>query len=362
MLKRSLWLAIATQILSIQINSQEIQSPKLTPAPTSAKHKQLIREGVQLHDQGDFQGAIRKYQEVLAENSDDVSALYELSFSLFANKDYKKSLETAYKGAQYRSDSLSRFYALIGNNLDHLNEPEKAIKAYKSGIKLFPDDAQLHFNLAVTYVGLNKFDDAKKSLKAAVASDPSHPSSHLGLGQLYQKDNYKIPALLAFNRFLVLEPRSPRSRPALQRVTDIIESGVGKSNDKKEITIFVDPSAKTDEGDFNTINLTLSLLSASKHLEKNKGKSDMQLTVEWFGSLFAILLEVDSDKKQSGFAWNYYRPYFIDMKRRNYVEPFCYYIYQSSGSAEVSKWLTENQGKLNEFLSWSKSYQWPKDK
>jgi len=362
MLKRILSLAIATQILSIQINSQEIQSPKLTPAPTSGKHKELIREGVQLHDQGDFQGSIRKYQEVLAENPDDINALYELGFSLFANKDYKKSLETAYKGAQYRSDSLSRFYVLIGNNLDNLNAPEKAIKAYKSGIKLFPDDAQLHFNLAITYIGLSKFDDAKKSLKAAAASDPSHPSSHLGLGQLYQKDNYKIPALLAFNRFLVLEPLSSRSRPALQRMTDIMQSGASKGNDGKQITIFMDPSAKTDEGDFNALNLALSLLSASKHLEENKGKSEMQLTVEGFDTLFSMLKEVDSDKKQSGFAWNYYRPYFIDMKRRNYIEPFCYYIYQSTGSAEVSKWLTENQGKLNEFLSWSKSYQWPKNK
>ena len=362
MFKRILLLTVAIQLLSIHTYSQNIPSPKLTPVPTSEKHKEIIREGVQLHDKGDFQGAIRKYQEVLAENPDDVTALYEMAFSLFASGDYKKSLETGYKGAQYRSDSLSRFYVVIGNNLDHLKEPEKAIKAYKSGIKLFPDDSRLHFNLAITYIGLNRFDDAKKSLKDSVTSDPGHSSSHLGLGQLYQKDNYKIPALLAFCRFLVIEPRSPRSQPALERMTGIMQSGAGKGADEKQITIFMDPSAKTDEGDFNAIDLVLSMLNASKHLEKNKDKSEMELIVDGFDTLFTMLEEVKSDKKQSGFAWNYYRPYFAEMKKRNHVEPFCYYIHQSSGSAEVSKWLAENQERLSAFLNWSKNHQWPKIK
>ena len=46
------------------------------------------------------------------------------------------------------------------------------------------------------------------------------------------------------------------------------------------------------------------------------------------------------------------------MKTRNYVETFCYYIHQS-GSAEATTWLSQNGAKVNEFLTWSRSYQWP---
>jgi hypothetical protein len=101
----------------------------------------------------------------------------------------------------------------------------------------------------------------------------------------------------------------------------------------------------------------LSLLAA-RDIAENKGKTVMQLAVENFNSLLGILSEVGADKKQVGFAWNYYRPYFVEMKARNYVEAFCYYIHQSDKSAEVSAWLTMNAQKVNEFLAWSKSYKW----
>src|SRR5215470_1124933 len=158
MFKSALMLAAAFSILSIQGISQEIPTPTRAPVPTLEKHTALIREGISLHDRGDYDGAIRKYQEVLSENPDDITAIYEMGFSYFARRDYKQSLETAYKGVQYKSKSLPGFYTLIGNNLDQLNDHEKAIKAYKAGINLFPDYGQLHFNLAVAYISVNKFD------------------------------------------------------------------------------------------------------------------------------------------------------------------------------------------------------------
>lgn len=56
-------------------------------------------------------------------------------------KDYRNSLEVAFKGAKYKSDLLPAFYLQIGNNLDELGEPEKSVKVYKSSIKLLPDMA-----------------------------------------------------------------------------------------------------------------------------------------------------------------------------------------------------------------------------
>jgi tetratricopeptide (TPR) repeat protein len=360
MFKRILLLAAAIPLLSIQVMAQEIAAPKLTPSPSSEKQDLLVREGIALHDRGDYQGAIRKFQEVLSENPDHAMALYELGFSYFSNKDYKLSLEIAFKGAQYKSEYLSGFYVLIGNNLDHAGDREKAIKVYKSAIKLFPGDAQLHYNLAVTYISANKFDDAKQSLKSAVASDPNHRSGHLGLSQLYHKDNYKIPALLAMCRFLVLEPTSQRSGPALQRVGELMAGGASKGADEKNITITLDPSAKTDEGDFNAISMAVSLLSAARHLDKNKNKTEIQMIADDFDTLFSVLSEAKSDKKQSGFAWNYYRPYFVEMKSRKHVEAFCYYICQAGKSDEVQRWLAQNYEKVKAFLDWSKTYQWTK--
>jgi tetratricopeptide (TPR) repeat protein len=89
--------------------AQQIDSPKQTPGPVTEKEKLLIKEGVALHDRGDYDGAIAKYEEVLKDNPNNVLALYEQSYSYSMKKDYRKSLEIAYKGAQYQSDLLGGF-------------------------------------------------------------------------------------------------------------------------------------------------------------------------------------------------------------------------------------------------------------
>jgi len=176
---------------------------------------------------------------------------------------------------------------------------------------------------------------------------------------LYFNSGYKVQAVLALCRFLVLEPDSSRSAAALKTMHGIIQTGVGPG-DEGNLTIVVDATMRTDEGDFNAANVALATLAATPYLEKNKGKSEMHLIVENFSTLFTVLSE--GKKNQSGFAWNYYRPYFVEMKTRNYVEVFCYYIHQVAGSAEATAWLSQNGARVNEFLAWSKNYQWPKGK
>jgi len=59
------------------------QKPELEPSTTLEEHAALIKKSVALHDEGDYDGAIKTYQEILRENPDDVSAQYELGFSYF---------------------------------------------------------------------------------------------------------------------------------------------------------------------------------------------------------------------------------------------------------------------------------------
>jgi hypothetical protein len=70
------------------------------------------------------------------------------------------------------------------------------------------------------------------------------------------------------------------------------------------------------------------------------------------------MAESTPKQKSSGFAWDYYRPYFCEIAKRKFAEPFCYYIAQSAQSDEVERWLTLNAERVREFLTWSKGYQW----
>lgn len=359
MLKRTVWLVFAIALSSIYTLGQ-VDPPKLDPTPSTEKQSALIKEGVALHDQGNYDAAISKYEEVLKENPNNVEALYEMSFSYSMKGDYRKALDVAYKGAQYKSRLLATFYLQIGNSLDQLGESAKSLEVYKAGIKLQPQNAMLHYNLAVTYINLNKPDDARKTVKQAIALNPEHPSSHLLLSTLWYQGGYKTPALLAACRFLVLEPRSQRSASALKTVQEVMGGGVTAGKNPNEINIFVDMSAKKDEGDFGAIDLVLGLGKAAGMTKENTDKTEMQLLVEQFNTLFAIMSEQSDKGDKNKFTWKFYVPYFSEMKQKSYVEPFVYYINLSSGKEEVKKWVASNKGRVVEFLGWSKNYHWPK--
>jgi len=353
-------LAIILLLTSTALAGQEIKPPKLTPVSQTDKHRDLLAEAVRLHDKGNYDGAIASYLEILKENPDDISALYELGFSYFAKRDYQKSLEIANKGAQYKSDLLVGFYTLIGNDFDSLGQPDKAIKIYSEAIKQFPRDVQLHYNLAIALAGSKKSDEAKKMFKIALSIKPDHSSSHFVLSQLYQNDNYKIPALLAACRFLVLEPKTARSAATFKLVDQILRGGAQQGKDSNNITIFIDPGGKTDEGDFNGLMGSLSILSATRHLKDEKGKTETEKLVRQLTVLLQMMSESTSKQKSSGFAWDYYRPYFCEIANRKFAEPFAYYIAQSAEADEVERWLALNAERVREFLTWSKSYQWAK--
>ena len=127
MLKRTI-LMVFVILLSASGLAAQVESPKLKPVPSTEKQQSLIREGVALHDQGKYDAAIAKYEEVLKENPDNVESLYEISSSYGAKKDSKKSLEYATRGARYKSDLLGGFYVQIGSALDDMGDSKKAIE------------------------------------------------------------------------------------------------------------------------------------------------------------------------------------------------------------------------------------------
>lgn len=342
-----------------------LPEPKLEAVPSSRPHQRLIQEGIQLHDQRDYDGAIAKYQQVLKENPDDVLALYELSFSYFAAKNYRNCAETALRGARYRSEYLSRFYSNLGSCLDDMGKTDEALEVYKAAIQNVPGDYLLHFNLGLTYLRRNQPDDARKSLKNAITLNPNHPSSHFNLGKLYAQGGYRIPALFAFWRLLILEPASPRSGVALQQVQSILGSMVktGKSN---EITIMLQADAKKDEGDFTSLEMSMAIGLLASDIRKKgaaaEPKTEAERLIRALETMLAMLAEHPADKNASGFAYTHYVPYFAALKQHHYVEPFVYFAYQSRRLPGGAEWLHENRAKVGEFLKWSNDFRWSEAK
>lgn len=222
---------ITIVLLALTAAGQKLEPPALEPTPSTESQKQLIKQGVALHDNGDYAGAISRYEQVLKENPNNILALYEMAYSYYAAKDYKKSIEVGYKAAQFKSPLLDATYVQLGTCYDESGDSKKAVEIYKAGIKLSPSSSLLQYNLAVTYLGTGQLEDARAAAKKSAGLDPNHPSSQLLLSTIFDKGGYKPPSLLAASRFLILEPNSTRSDSALRLVQRIMQAGVTPGKD-----------------------------------------------------------------------------------------------------------------------------------
>src|SRR3954462_3488522 len=93
-------------------------APSRAPSETTPEQDAIIRAGIELHDKGDYDGAIAKYQAVLAESPSNVTAMFETAFSYPSKRDFDKSFETAKRGAEFKSELLPMFYDLMASSLD----------------------------------------------------------------------------------------------------------------------------------------------------------------------------------------------------------------------------------------------------
>lgn len=327
--------------------------------------KALADEGVMLHDKGDYAGAIAKYDESLLADADNLLALSEKAYSLLALNKPDESIVWCKKALEKHKGNpgLKVVYVTYGNALDENKEAKKALNIYSQGIKLFPDFYLLHFNKAITLSGLEKYEDAAISFQSAIKANPVHASSHNGLARLCEITNEKIPAILAYSRFLAVEPESPRARENALSLQRLLNSGA-KQTGENEITISLDAaavkqsnSARKKENDFSSAELFLGMSSALDLDKKNKEKTQQQLFTDKIESLFSVLGETQRGNR--GFFWEYYVPYFQDLKAKKFTETFSYVVFAASGDETARQWLKNHREEVQKFMFWSKSFAWP---
>lgn len=351
-------------------------APSKSPSATTPELEALIRAGVELHDKGQYDQAIAKYQEALAKSPADVNAMFEMAFSYMANKDFDKSLAMAKRGAEFKSELLPMFYDVMASSLESKGQPTEAVTMYKRGIALAPKSSQLYYNLAVTYrESLGKPDDARDALKRAAALDPLHPGVHLLLGQVFQGSGYQTPAFLALSTFLVLDPAGAQALPGYGLWRALLKGGVDPLPDAmamsgspvrdRAMTAPGRPAPgraapkKTDEGNFEAFEALLASTHRDFMEKLDGGAPEIQALQAQVSDLLGALPARATGANVGDFASRHYVPFFRTLKERGFVEPFVYWASQRAPVPGVVDWLKANEPRVREFLQWASDYKWP---
>ena len=323
-------------------------APTRTPVPSTAAEEATVVAGIRLHDQGKFDEAIAKYEEVLRLNPANMAALYEMAYSFAASHEFEKSLAAATRGTEYESELLPLFYDLIGSAHDSLGEAQKAIEAYKKGIQFVPHAAMLYYNMGVTYLeSLKNQDEARQAFKKAVSLDPKQPAFHLMLGQAFQTDGRTVPALLAFSTYLIQEPAGPHALSAYGFWRAILRGATPAA-----------AAASGDEGDFHEVEAAIARSQQTVIEEMDRGSAELPAFLAHMNRIVARLADQPADRGTLTGA--YYLPFFAELKAKNFVETFVYWSMQRAPVDGVRDWLNGHADQVKEFVAWSQSYNWPK--
>jgi len=335
-----------------------------TTAFSQDEVKTLIQEGIELHDKGDYEGAIAKYDAALKLEPSNGKAMYEKSYSLIESKKYTEAAEILKtilkenKDPEYRKLS----YVNYGTVLDYIGDKSKSLEIYDKGMKEFPNFYLLPFNKGITQSSMNDSKGALESFQRSVTLNPKHASSHNVIGRSHF-ETHRIPATLAFFTFLLIEPTGQRAEKNLDFFNQLMTRGVSKGeNGNVTINIsmdMLDDSKKSKEDDFSGAELMLSIMSSSNELADTLGA---KTEADRLDIKMQMLINSISDvkKKEKGFIKNFYVPMFVEMKKKNYVKTACYIAMSSTNDKLILQWMDENSDAVNEFYDWFKSYKWEK--
>ena len=330
-----------------------------------AQHKEeadnLVQEGVVFQDKGDVDSAFSRYNLALKMDRDNLAALAEMAYSYLSIEKYDEAISYSKRALKTHPHDpvLKTVYVSYGNALDGEGKTEKAVDVYNEGIHFFPDYFQLYYNKGISQIKLNKSGDALISFERSATLNPKHASSHNAIGRLLFMTN-KIPSLMAFCRFLALEPNSNRSSANLNNVQKIMRAHVIKA-DANLVTVNVSPelldtNKKKEKNNFSGAEFSLALDAALDNDSANESKTEIEKFIRKFSSLCEYLKETEKDNY--GFYWDYYVPYFIEMNDKGLTEVFAYIAFCSSEDPTVKVWLDSHKTDVTGFYKWSDGFKW----
>jgi tetratricopeptide (TPR) repeat protein len=170
--------------------------------------------------EGEFELAEKLFHEVLAKDSRDNQARLGLSYTLFK----LRKLADAYDHASrvIASDPLSaRAHALLGTVILASGDFRMSVEEFRTALSLREDEALAVAGLAMVDFYENRLSASIDGLRRAVSLNASEPDFVFNLAQAAARSERYKEAADAYERFLIIAPRTDEDRRA--RIRGLID-------------------------------------------------------------------------------------------------------------------------------------------
>jgi len=169
---------------------------------------------------GDYVGAEKIFRELLGKDARDTEARLGLSFALLK----QRNLQGAYDNAArvIMLDPLSaRAHALLGASILGAGEFRLSVEEFRTALSLNDQEALAIAGLAMVDFYENRLQSALAGLRKAVSIDGEEPDYVFNLGQAAARNEKYKEAADAYDRFLIIAPKTDVDRR--ERIAGLIE-------------------------------------------------------------------------------------------------------------------------------------------
>jgi len=186
----------------------------LFAVPSFASDNQKIRDRAQKALRaGDYEQAEQLYRQLLAKDDRDNEARLGLSQSLLKQRRLQDSFD--YAGRVLAVDPLSaRAHALLGSAVLASGDFRLSTEEFRTALSLKDDEAMAVAGLAMVDFYENRMSTCLAGLRRAVSLDSNEADYLFNLGQAAARSEKYKEAADAYERFLVVAPRTDADRRA----------------------------------------------------------------------------------------------------------------------------------------------------
>jgi tetratricopeptide (TPR) repeat protein len=181
------------------------------PAANGFADKKAYAKGYRAVRKGEFAQAEKIFRELLEKDSHDKEARLGLSFALLK----QRNLQAAYDNAArvLMQDALSaRGHALLGSAILGAGEFRLSVEEFRTALALDENEALAVAGLAMVDFYENRLTLAINGLRRAASMDPDEPDYVFSLGQAAARSEKYREAADAYERFLIVAPKTDTDR------------------------------------------------------------------------------------------------------------------------------------------------------
>lgn len=313
-----------------------------------------IRNGVAAFERGDLDAARSIFGSVLEREPDNVTAIYELAYTLVTQGEPEEALRVVDEALGRDLEPVPEFFTLSASVLDNLGRQNEAIDRFEQGIAAFPNDHGLHLNLGVTQVRSGDMAAARATFERAAALQPEHPSAHFYLGHLYADEGRVAAAILALGKSLAFDNQGQRMATSAGTIQALMDTTVRTLDDGRTL-IVVPPESilPTESLDQFSDNLPMYVGMAVTMQRKTDGDMTYEPYALAYSFILTAFVEAEIDPASS-FVVDHYLGFFAPIVENGHQMTFSHLILAGLNPELASEWVSTNTEAVQAFRTWAR--------